>query len=143
MKDGHSENGTYSLGDNLQTHPQGRSMSIAHRGNGYNSSPVSCLPQSNVNFSNGSQSSPNAHQMHLNQNIPLSKHQYYAQNQNVINTMNKKSSNNNNNNPSIDIDLYEQQLKLSQQKNQELENQCKNQNEQMKDLKVILINLEF
>ena len=57
--------------------------------------------------------------------------------------MNKKSSNNNNNNPSIDIDLYEQQLKLSQQKNQELENQCKNQNEQMKDLKVILINLEF
>lgn len=122
-KTSHSDTGSFSLSESLPNHQQSRSISIAHRNNGYNS-PVACQPQSNMNFSTTPQSSPNTHQIHM----PVTKHphQFYTQNQTML-TKQKTVSN--------DIEFYEQQLKVSQQKYQELESQFKNQNEQIKDLK--------
>ncbi|CAF0907537.1 unnamed protein product [Brachionus calyciflorus] len=125
-KSGHSENGTFNMTENIQTHPQSRSLSIAHRNNGYNNSPVTCLPQGNMNFSNTPQPSPSPHLTH---NIPLANRQFYSQNQSVI-PIKKPSTTTN-----PDIEYFEQQSKLSQQKYQELENQFKNQTDQIKDLK--------
>lgn len=95
----------------------------------YNGSPVSCMPQGNINFTATSQSSK--------ANIHLSKHsnQFYAQNQNQIVT--KKSANNS------EFEHLEQQLKQNQQKYQDLDNQFKSQNEQIKDLKVLIFHLNM
>lgn len=97
----------------------------------FNGSPVSCLPQGNINFSATSQSSPG--NIHLPQNISLTKHsnQFYSQNQNHIAI--KKST------TSPEFEHLEQQLKQSQQKYQDLDNQFKSQNEQIKDLKVFVL----
>lgn len=108
-------------------------MSI--RNNVYNGSPVSCIPQGNMNFTATSQSS--TANIHLQQNIAMSKHSnhFYSQNQNHIAT--KKSAN------SPEFEHIEQQLKLSQQKYQDLDNQYKSQNDQIKDLKVFIFRLNM